>query len=233
MRWNRKTILDEIRVLYQAGTDLSFNSVQENHLALLRAATWNYGTWKSAIELAGLNYEEIARYRRWTRARVLAAIRRHHAAGHDLSWRSVSHSLDPSLAAAALRPGVGFETWREAVTAAGISPDTVARYKHWTPEKVIVEIREIAQLGGPLSSQLVQRTNQPLFCAARRRFKTWNGALEAAGIDPQMVTLRPTVEKRTSQADAKKKTASDPAAAVVPPQSKRNKKAKRKTVSAA
>ena len=190
MRWNRKTILDEIRVLHHQGVELSFNAMQEHHLALLRAATWNYGTWKSAVELAGFNYEQISRYRRWTRAKVLTAIRNHHAAGRDLSWRSVSHGLDPSLAAAALRPGVGFESWREAVAAAGISPDEIARYKHWTSERVIAQIQEIAKTSGPLSSQLVQRSNQSLFCAARRRFKTWNGALLAAGIDPQTVTLR-------------------------------------------
>ncbi len=207
MRWNRKTILDEIGVLYREGADLSFNAVQQQHLNLLRAATWNYGSWKTAIELAGLDYEEISRYRRWTRARVLAAIRTHHAAGRDLSWRSVSLELDPALAAAALRPGVGFETWREAVAAAGLSPDELARYQHWTPGKVVAEIQKIAENGGPLSSQLMQRSNQPLFCAARRRFKTWDGALEAAGIDPHTVRLRRSPHQGKPQAAPAKKTA--------------------------
>ncbi len=190
MRWNRKTILDEIRELHRRGEDLSFGAAEENHLNLVRAATWHYGTWKGAIELAGFDYEAVSRYRRWSREMVLQAIRDHYAAGHDLSWRSVSTILDQPLAAAALRPGVGFETWREAVSAAGINHEEVARYRHWTPERVLEEITAIAQKNEPLSSKIVQNGNQPLYCAARRRFKSWNGALEAAGIDPQTVRLR-------------------------------------------
>ncbi len=202
MRWNRKTILEEIRTLHREGEELNFNAAQENHLNLLRAATWNYGSWKAAIELAGFNYEEISRYRRWTRERVLATIRAHHAAGRDLSWHAVSHAVDPALAAAALRTGVGFESWREALAAAGISPDEVARYQHWTPEKVVTAIQNLAAKGEPLSSQLVQRGHQPLFCAARRRFKTWTGALEAAGIAPETVRLRRASPSKTAETRA-------------------------------
>lgn len=190
MRWDQNNIIEAIRQLHRESADLSFNAAQENHLGLMRAAALHYGSWKCAIESAGLDYAQISRYRRWTRARVLTAIRDHHRAGRDLSWRSVSHALDPSLAAAALRPGVGFETWRDAVSAAGLSPDQTARYQHWTPERVIDEIQRLAAQNQPLSSQRVQRSNPPLFCAARRRFKTWNGALEAAGIDPDTVNLR-------------------------------------------
>ncbi|PQV65080.1 hypothetical protein B1R32_10287 [Abditibacterium utsteinense] len=190
MRWNRKTILDEIRELHRRGDELNFSAAEENHLNLVRAASWHYGTWKGAVELAGFDYEAVSKYRRWSRERVLQAIRDHYAAGHDLSWRSISTAIDPPLAAAALRPGVGFETWREAVTAAGISHDEVARYRHWTPDRVIEEIAAIAQKNQPLSSKIVQGNNQPLYCAARRRFKSWNSALEAAGIDPQTVRLR-------------------------------------------
>ena len=190
MRWNRKTIIDEIRELHRAGEELNYSSAEANHLNLVRAAAWHYGTWKQAVELAGLDYEAVSKYRRWTRERVIQTIRDHHQAGRDLSWRSVSLVLDPSLAAAALRSNVGFETWREAVEAAGIKHDEVARYKHWTSERVIAEIAEIARKGGPLSSRSVQISNQSLYCAAKRRFKDWDLALSAAGVDPDTVRLR-------------------------------------------
>ncbi|RYG72507.1 hypothetical protein EON80_04070 [bacterium] len=190
MRWNRHTILDEIRELHRSGEELNYTSAEENHLHLVRAAAWHYGTWKQAVELAGLDYDSVSKYRRWTRERVIQAIRDHHKAGHDLSWRSISIALDPPLAAAALRPNVGFQTWREAVTAAGLNHDEIARYRHWTPERVTAEIAELAKKGSPLSSKLVQLSNQSLYCAAKRRFTDWDAALAAAGVDPDSVRLR-------------------------------------------
>jgi hypothetical protein len=190
VRWNRHTILDEIRELHRSGDELNYTSAEENHLHLVRAAAWHYGTWKQAVELAGLDYDSVSKYKRWTRERVIQAIRDHHKAGHDLSWRSISIALDPPLAAAALRPNVGFETWRDAVTAAGLNHDEIARYRHWTPERVTAEIAELAKKGSPLSSKLVQMSNQSLYCAAKRRFKDWDSALAAAGVDPDSVRLR-------------------------------------------
>jgi hypothetical protein len=190
VRWNRNTILDEIRELHRSGDELNYTSAEENHLNLVRAAAWHYGTWKQAVELAGLDYDTVSKYRRWTRERVIQAIRDHYKAGHDLSWRSISIALDPPLAAAALRPNVGFQTWRDAVTAAGLNHDEIARYRHWTPDRVIAEIADLAKKGAPLSSKLVQMSNQSLYCAAKRRFKEWDAALAAAGVDPESVRLR-------------------------------------------
>ncbi|MBW3635517.1 MAG: hypothetical protein KY445_03495 [Armatimonadetes bacterium] len=190
MRWNRKTILDEIRELHRSGEELNYASAEENHLNLVRAAAWHHGTWKNAVEQAGLNYETVSKYRRWTRERVIQTIRDHYKAGRDLSWRAISVSVDPPLAAAALRPNIGFATWPEAVTAAGINHDEVARYRHWTPERVVAEIQQLAQQGAPLSSKLLQSNNQSLYCAAKRRFESWDAALAAAGLDPDEVRLR-------------------------------------------
>ncbi len=190
MRWNRKTILDEIRQLHHDGEELNYASAEENHLNLVRAAAWHHGTWKNAVEQAGLNYETVSKYRRWTRERVIQTIRDHYKAGRDLSWRAISVSVDPPLAAAALRPNIGFATWPEAVTAAGINHDEVARYRHWTPERVVAEIQQLAQQGAPLSSKMLQSNNQSLYCAAKRRFESWDAALAAAGLDPDEVRLR-------------------------------------------
>jgi hypothetical protein len=109
--------------------------------------------------------------------------------GADLSWRSVSTNLDPSLAAAALRPN-GFNSWREALTAAGIDVDNVTRYKYWDNDKVIKAIRARKRSGEPMSSRSLQSTDQSLFCAARRRFGSWDKALEAAGLNSEKIRLR-------------------------------------------
>jgi hypothetical protein len=172
------------------GEELNYASAEENHVNLVRAAAWHYGTWKRAIEEAGLDYDEVSIYKRWTQKRVIARIRELHAQGADLSWSKISTEGDPALAAAAVRSNCGFATWHEAVTAAGIDYDRVARYRHWTPERVVEEIQELARQKAPLSSKLVQDNHPPLYNAAKRRFGQWDAALKAAGIDPEKVRQR-------------------------------------------
>ena len=65
----------EILRLFAAGEELNYGSVQQNHLKLLRAATRYFGSWKDAIEFAGLNYDEIRRYRVWSEDKILSKIR--------------------------------------------------------------------------------------------------------------------------------------------------------------
>ena len=190
MRWTRKSIIEEIRRLNAAGDELNYSSAEENHLNLVRAAAWHYGTWKRAIETSGLSYDDVSKYRRWSRERIIAGIREYQAAGGDLSWRVISAEGAPALAAAAVRENVGFDTWYDAVTAAGIDYEKVARYRHWTPQRVVKEIQELAEKEAPLSSKLVQQNHPPLYNAAKRRFKQWDEALAAAGIDPDKVRQR-------------------------------------------
>lgn len=194
MRWTRKAIIEEIRQLNVAGEELNYSSAEENHLNLVRAAAWHYGTWKRAIETSGLSYDDVSKYRRWTKERVVVGIREYHAAGGDLSWRVISAEGAPALAAAAVRINIGFSTWYAAVTAAGIDYEKVARYRHWTPQRVIEEIQALAEKEAPLSSKLVQQNHPPLYNAAKRRFKQWDSALSAAGIDPDKVRQRRAAE---------------------------------------
>ena len=190
MRWTRKAIIEEIRQLNAAGDELNYSSAEENHLNLVRAAAWHYGTWKRAIETAGLSYDDVSKYRRWSRERIVKGIREYQAAGGDLSWLVISSGGAPALAAAAVRVNVGFDTWYDAVTAAGIDYEKVARYRHWTPQRVVKEIQELAEKEAPLSSKLVQKNHPPLYNAAKRRFGQWDDALSAAGIDPDKVRQR-------------------------------------------
>lgn len=190
MRWNNHTILVEIRRLHQAGEALNFCAAEENHFHLVRAALWHFGSWKCAVEAAGFAYDSVAKYKPWTREKLLEAIREHHRAGRDLSWRAVSTTVDPSLAAAALRPREGFSSWPEALQAAGLDSSQIARYRRWTSDQIVAEIDALARGGHELSSRLVKQSNQSLFCAAVRHFGSWNQALVAAGLDPNQIGRR-------------------------------------------
>lgn len=191
MRWTRKTILEEIRLLHASGEELNYDNIGQNHANLMRAASWHFGTWQRAVEMAGIDYSEVSKYIRWTREMVILGIREIHARGGDLSWSKVSSNEgNPALAAAAVRVNLEFGTWHNAVVEAGLDYDQVARYRHWTPERVVAEIQELARKKAPLSSKLVQLNHSPLYNAAKRRFKQWDKALEAAGIVPDKVRVR-------------------------------------------
>ena len=71
MRWTRKKILQEIKRLHDEGTELYYSAAERNHLNLVRAAAWHFGTWRLAVEQAGLDYESLSRYRRWSRERII------------------------------------------------------------------------------------------------------------------------------------------------------------------
>ena len=189
MRWTRKGIVAEIQQLHRDEIALNYAAAEANHLQLMRAAAWHFGTWRHAVETAGIDYQALSKYRRWGRERIIERIRELHHEGADLSWRSVSLEIDPALAAAALRPN-GFASWRQAIAAAGLDIEEVARYQAWDAERVVDEIRALHRAGEPMSSRLVQISNQSLFCAARRRFGSWDEALSAAGLDVSQIRLR-------------------------------------------
>lgn len=210
MRWTRKGIVAEIRRLHESGTELNYATAELRHLNLVRASAWHFGTWKMAVEAAGLDYDSLSKYRRWNRDRIIERIRALKKQGKDLSWRSISTEVDPALAAAALRPN-GFASWRDALAAAGIDPNEVSRYESWNGERVIAEIKALNRRSAPLSSKNAQMEHPKLFCAARRRFGSWDGALVAAGLDADKIRLRrllPTPQDEPAPAPAQgRKTA--------------------------
>ncbi len=181
-RWSKDTIGLEILRLYAAGEALNYGEVQKNHLRLLRAAVRYFGSWQRAIEFAGLDYDQIRRYKVWTEDRILEQIQKYHAEGKDLSWRHVSTQLDPPLAAAAIRCG-RFGTWEKALEAAGLDYDEIRRHRRWDDDTIVNELRRLHSEGASLRVSDAAEDCPALVAAARRRFEGWYEAVEAAGLD--------------------------------------------------
>ena len=209
LHWTRQAILDEIRRMHKAKEDMSFAHLEQTNLSLMRASAWHYGTWRRAVEEAGIDYESLSRYRRWSKERIIARIQELYAEGQDLSWRAISQEVDPALAASALRPN-GFGSWPEAIEAAGLDINDVARYKYWNEERVLKAIKERHKAGVNLSSRNAQKNDQSLFCAARRRFETWDKALEAAGLDASKIRIRKPAKTAAINESAVVKNGTDP-----------------------
>jgi hypothetical protein len=194
-RWTRETILGEILRRYETQQDLSYSGLSRDNLPLLRAAARHFGSYPLAVAAAGLDYDELRRYRNWTNDRIIARLQELDQQGADLSWRHVSLKLDPTLAAAAVKRH-HFGSWRAALEAAGLDYDTIRRYHDWDEKEVVRRIRERHSRGEPLHAKALEREDTALITAARRRFPAWHASLTAAGLNYGEIVLRSPSEKR-------------------------------------
>ncbi|MCX6365314.1 MAG: hypothetical protein NTX57_01200 [Armatimonadetes bacterium] len=194
-RWTNDTILGEILRRYETQQDLSYSGLAREDLPLLRAAVRYFGSYPLAVAAAGLDYDELRRYRSWTNERIIECLQELATQNADLSWRHVSLKLDPTLAAAAVKRH-HFGSWRAALEAAGLDYDTIRRYHDWDEKEVVRRIQERHAKGEPLYAKALERQDTALITAARRRFPAWHKSLEAAGLDYTEIVLRNPSEKR-------------------------------------
>ena len=104
----------------------------------------------------------------------------------DLNSRYYSTTY-PDVYAAAERT---FGSWGEAIESCGLDYSLIKKYKSWTRQSVLDEIRRLAKAGEPLFSQHAQDHHKPLYMAAIKRFGNWGKALQSAGVDYKSVRLR-------------------------------------------
>jgi hypothetical protein len=185
MVWNKHEILREIRRLHKNGSDLSYNGLSQSKQSLVSAAAYHFGSYRRAVEQAGIDYATILRRPRWTRARIIALIKAAKKRGDDLYWSAVTHRRDElgKAAFAALQPRL-FRTWRRALQAAGLNAEEISQYRRWDRRSIVSELKSRAKDGQPLSSGSLQDSDPGLHAAAVRHFTEYDLALKAAGLDP-------------------------------------------------
>jgi hypothetical protein len=120
--WTSEAVLTEICRLHQAGESLRNRDIP---VRLEQAARRLFGSWQTAIEKAGLSYDETAGEWRWSPEKVVATIRALHDRGEPLFAGHVAAHY-PSLFTAALNHFPS--SWRKALRAAGFDPEN-----HKTP----------------------------------------------------------------------------------------------------
>ncbi len=109
--WTAPAVLAAIDEARRRGEDLSDGASRRRDPGLHDAAISRFGSWDGALRAAGLDPSGIRKYRRWTRDRILDAIR---ALPGSVRQRAV-RAADPSLFNVGRR---FFGTWSRAVRAA-------------------------------------------------------------------------------------------------------------------
>ncbi|MCA9107522.1 MAG: hypothetical protein KDA83_19050 [Planctomycetales bacterium] len=175
--WTRKKVIDTIQSLYLQGEPARLIGL--GNVRLYYVAKRKFGSWKDAMEAAGLagRYSVRENLRSWGPEEVIQAIRAWHAQHGNL--RGIWHQ-DQGLYSVAKKH---FGNWSKALRAAGI-PITRRR---WSRARIAESMRKLHARHGSVSSRDFGKHDPPLVTAAYRYFGTWKSALDAAGLsEPPM-----------------------------------------------
>lgn len=87
-QWDKDEVIKEIKKLNAEGIDLSYRSMIPYDSSLIGAARRQVGSWEKAIELAGINYEEVNPYswrESWEEENVLKSLKEIHDKGEEMT----------------------------------------------------------------------------------------------------------------------------------------------------
>lgn len=179
--WSRSDVVDAIRRRRASGLPLSLASMKRGghrDLSLLGAGVRQFGSWRLAVEAAGIPYDSVRAVRAWTPERVTAEIRRRYESGEGITVSAVIRA-DSGLRAAAVR---FFGSWRSAVAAAGLDYATARAVETRSREQVIADIRAAHVAGRCLLTSAARAHTPSLYRAGVFYFGSWGAALQAAGV---------------------------------------------------
>ena len=68
MSWTKATILQELKNRHRLAPNMSYNGMSRTSQSLVSAAAYHYGSYRKAVEQAGIPYAEVIRRPRAGRA---------------------------------------------------------------------------------------------------------------------------------------------------------------------
>jgi metal-sulfur cluster biosynthetic enzyme len=188
MKWNKESISEALLEYHRRGMDVGSRSLRRMDSALYSAMTHRFGSYRQAIEAAGLDYFDVSHIpaEPWSRHRIEEELRQLHEGGEPLYLAAMERN-HPALAVAAQRY---FGSYRQAVEAIGIDYATVCirAARIWTPRRIMRELKRLVEAGAEIWAGAVKRNNPRLWRAATRYFGSYEYAVIAAGIDKARAT---------------------------------------------
>jgi len=118
------------------------------------------------------NSRRVREPRSWTRAAVVAEIKRHAAHGHELFVCGMVRR-DRHLVAAARRH---FGCWRHAIRACGYDYSTIRQHRVWTAERVARDLRDSVKRHGELLPWRIKAEDSRLYYAVAPWFGSFRDA---------------------------------------------------------
>lgn len=192
--WSAEYVLDRIRYLHDAGTNVNADSVDVIDPTLLDAGRKFWGTWDRALEKADLNPAKIRLappgHQFPSGEEVIGLIRKRKGAGLPLNSKLVT-SEDGRLMNGARKR---FRSWRRALIAAGIRPRDVYIGKSRAPgakERFLNRARQVAALqDGNGRARAVARLRRQYQSIAAKSFGGWTNVARSIGVPPERLLHR-------------------------------------------
>ena len=191
--YSRDNIISRIKELYFEREDLRPSSASIRRL--VGAAIRYFGSWRKAVESAGIDYSEILSWSKeergkkmakWTKESIIAKIKEIHQREEDLTAYSVMNKY-LSLYNYARRKDF-FGSWKKALEAAAINYYEVKKSskttppgkgKKWLKSLVIQGLKDLKTQGIPVESRKQMMEKFPnLTRQLEKLFKGWNKVLE-------------------------------------------------------
>ena len=191
LSWDKSQILTTLKKLHREGRDLSYTQLARRHQPLVSAAAYHFGSYRDAVEKAGIDYGDVVRRPRWTKQEIIRLIKQARRAGEDLHWSAVTKRGDElgRAAFASLQKRL-FGSWDRALAASGLDADDISQYRKWDKNSIAFELKGRFRDSEPLNSGAVQKEDPGLHAAAVRHFGSYDNALRAAKVDPAKIRRR-------------------------------------------
>ncbi len=173
--WSEREITDALRKMARDGEAMNSAAASRRSPALVQAARKRFGNWSAALRRVGIDPEKVAKARRWSRARILEAIRSLPRPLRAYEIKRIASGLEH---AAKTR----FGSWAFALRRAGFAYPKLYEAKRWPRQKVLETIRARSREGRPIRSRDIEEELNGLWEAGRREFGSWPEAVAAAGV---------------------------------------------------
>ena len=194
--WHSEMIIEHI--LSRHGRErLNSHYYATNYPDVYAAADRLFGSWKAAIEAAGLDYSKIRRYRSWSRDKVIRKMKEAYAKDKPINSNAKQKNNKPLYMAAIKR----FGNWANAVKAAGIDYRKIRIRRLMDKAEIKREIMQLYRSGVDLSYSNMRKNYQYLLAAGMKKLGggSWAAARKECGI---LTNYRRSPEKRQEQPDA-------------------------------
>lgn len=173
------TILHEIRRLHRQRESLAWSKAP---LSLRKAAEYRFGSWRAAVEAAGIDYKAVSVGHRYTDRELIAWLR-------DLAQENPAMTLSELETTGRLNTLKGhFGSWQQAVARAGLIDWPRLEHRRWTADQILDRLRELYASGRTADD------DQNVYRAARSHF----GSLQRPPVRPASRSTFPISGRVTS-----------------------------------
>ena len=199
-KWSKQKIIETIRLLHQQGKPLNSHYAQTHYRALRVSACkpQYFGSWRAAIEAAGIPYMHVNTHRTprfWTAEKIILAIQRRQKCGLPINALAVAKQ-DHGLYRAAFI-NFGKDGWDKALRGAGFDPHEYYPHTIWSEKIIQRTIKRLKRLDVPLNPAFLQKSGYlRLMAAGRVYYGSWKKAVESAGLNYRSVISRNQWDKQ-------------------------------------